>query len=92
MARRSAGRLTRRAVQASFAMFILAAAIVGVALAVQHFFLFHSLTRVAIATVVAGAAAWFLTRGALGSFEASIRHNLGVVSAESGNLYKEVNI
>ncbi len=76
----------------SFAVFILAAAIVGLALAVQHFLLFPSLTRVAAATVVAGAAAWFLTRSALGSFEASIRHNLGLVSAESGNLYKEVNI
>jgi hypothetical protein len=77
---------------ASLALFILAAAIVGVALAVQYFFLFPSLARVAAATVAAGTAAWFLTRSALASFEANIRYNMSLVSADSGSLYKEVNM
>ncbi len=72
-------------------MLILSAAIMGVAVAVQLFFVFPSLTRVGLATVVAGAVAWFLTRSSLSALETSIRHNLGLVSAESGTLYVEVN-
>jgi hypothetical protein len=72
-------------------MLMVGAAIIGIAIAVQHFFLFPSLMRVAIATAAASVAAYCLTRSGLKTFEISIRHNLGLVSAESGKLYVEVD-
>lgn len=73
-----------------FPMFLAGAAIVGLAVSVQYFFIFPSPARVAIATVAAGAGAWLLTRLSLRTYEASIRHNLGLVSLESGTLYREI--
>jgi hypothetical protein len=42
-------------------------------------------------TLLAAAAAWFLTRSSLHTFEVSIRYNLGLVSQESTMLYKEID-
>jgi hypothetical protein len=43
-------------------------------------------------TVVLGAAACILTRWSMQALADSIRWSLGLISAESGTLYKEVDI
>ena len=47
---------------------------------------------VAIAVAVLGVAAYFVTRGALDTFEVSIRHHLGLLSEESTAVYKEIEV
>ena len=42
-------------------------------------------------TLCATAAAYFLTRSSLDTFEVSIRYHLGLVSQESTMLYKEID-
>jgi hypothetical protein len=70
---------------------IVAGIVVAVVVGLQYFLLFRSPAGVLIATVVAGAAAWFLTRQSLRAFENSIRYNLGLLSVEWGKLYKEID-
>jgi hypothetical protein len=65
--------------------------VIAILVAVQHFLLFHSRPLVLAATLLAAAAAWFLTRGSLHTFEVSIRYHLGLVSQESTMLYKEID-
>ena len=63
----------------------------AIALAVGlQYLLFRSAAPVLIATTVLASAAYFLTRSSLTALEVSIRYNLGLVSVESGTLYKEV--
>jgi hypothetical protein len=64
---------------------------IAIIVAIQHFLLFHSRPLVLAVTLLAAAAAWFLTRSSLHTFEVSIRYNLGLVSQESTMLYKEID-
>lgn len=67
----------------------LGAFIGALAVGIQYL-LFRSEAAVLIAIPVVSSAAYFLTRSSLKAFEASMRYNLGLVSAESGTLYAEV--
>jgi hypothetical protein len=66
-------------------------AVIAVAVALQHFLIFRSPATVALATAYLSVAAYFLTRSSLHAYEVSIRYHLGLLSAETGTLYKEVN-
>ena len=65
--------------------------VIAIVVALQHFLLFHSRPLVLAATLLAAAAAYFLTRSSLHTFEVSIRYHLGLVSQESTMLYKEID-
>ncbi|HEY3444214.1 MAG TPA: hypothetical protein VGK29_25915 [Paludibaculum sp.] len=64
----------------------------SVAVALQYFLVFPSPWVVAMVTALVGAAAYFLTRGSITALEAAFRYHLGILSAESGALYREINI
>jgi hypothetical protein len=64
--------------------------VIAIMVALQHFLLFHSRPLVLAVTLLAAAAAYFLTRSSLKTFEVSIRYHLGLVSQESTMLYKEI--
>ena len=64
---------------------------IAIAVGLQYFLLFRSPIAVLTATLVSGVTAYLLTRNSLSAFEANIRYNLGLMSVESGTLYKEVN-
>ena len=63
----------------------------ALAVALQYFFLFHSLTRALTGTVIVAAGAYFLTCSSLRSLSSSMRYNLGVLSGESSFLYKAID-
>jgi hypothetical protein len=65
--------------------------VIAIVVAIQHFLLFHSRPLVLAATLLAAAAAYFLTRISLHTFEVAIRYHLGLVSQESTMLYKEID-
>jgi type IV secretory pathway TrbD component len=65
--------------------------VIAVMVALQHYLLFHSRPLVLAVTLLAAAAAWFLTRASLDTFEVSIRYHLGLVSRESAMLYQEID-
>src|SRR5664280_505109 len=65
--------------------------VIAIVVALQHFLLFHSRPLVLAVTLLAAAAAYFLTRTSLHTFEVSIRYHLGLVSQESTILYKEID-
>jgi len=75
-----------------FPILMLSGVVIGTAVALQYYVLFHSRTTVAIAVAVLGVAAYFVTRGALDTFEVSIRHHLGLLSEESTAVYKEIEV
>jgi hypothetical protein len=62
----------------------------ALAVAVQHFVLFHSPTSALTATAIVVAGTYFLTRSSLRSLSSSMRFNLGLVSGESSFLYKPI--
>jgi hypothetical protein len=64
----------------------------AIAVGVQFFLVFRSPVIVVATTVVLGAAACILTRWSMQALADSIRWSLGLISAESGTLYKEVDI
>jgi len=65
--------------------------LIGIVVALQHFIIFRSVPLVAGTIVAAAIATYFLTRSTLSHLAISIRYHLGLVSAESGTLYQEVN-
>ena len=65
--------------------------VIAIVVALQHFLLFHSRPLVLAVTLLAAAAAYFLTRFSLHTFEVSIRYHLGLVSQESTLLYQEID-
>jgi hypothetical protein len=65
--------------------------VIAIIVAVQHFLLFHSRPLVLAVTLLAAAAAYFLARSSLHTFEVSIRYHLGLASQESTMLYKEID-
>jgi hypothetical protein len=64
----------------------------GIAVAVQYFLIFRSPVIVAISTVVLGIAAWFGTKASLGTLAVAMRYHLGLISAETGTIYKEIPV
>ena len=56
-----------------------------------QYVLFKSGVAVAAATLLVGAGAYFMTRRSLISFEASIRQNLKLDSADTFKFYREIN-
>ena len=66
--------------------------VIALMVALQHYLLFHSRLLVLAVTLLAAAAARFLTRASLHTFEVSIRYNLGLVTRESTLLYKEIDV
>jgi len=81
---------TRGAVQGP--MMMLAGIAGAIAVGLQYFFVFRSPLLVAMATALAAVAAYYLTRSSINALEASIRFHLGILSSESGTLYREINI
>jgi hypothetical protein len=73
-------------------LMLLGGLVMAAAVGVQHFLLFRSPAAVLIAAAALSAAAAFLTRGSLSAFEANIRYHLGLLSFETGTLYKEVDV
>ncbi len=66
--------------------------VMAAAVGLQYLFVFRSPAIVATTTLVAGIAAYVVTRSSLGTFETAIRYELGLLSAGSGTLYKEVGV
>ena len=62
-----------------------------IAVSVQYFLVFRSRAVVVAATIVVGAAAWIVTRSSLSALERLTRFRLGLLTAESGNFYKEID-
>jgi hypothetical protein len=54
-----------------------------------QYLLFRSYVAVAIATILAGGAAYAATQYSLKHFESSIRYNLGIISKTSTMIYTE---
>jgi uncharacterized YccA/Bax inhibitor family protein len=71
-------------------LMMLGGLVMALLVGLQYVLLFRSPGRVAIATVLFSAAAFSVTRTSLDSFAVSIRYNLGLLSAESGTLYREI--
>jgi len=71
---------------------IIGGLIMGIAVGVQHFLLFRSAIAVAAVTLLAAAAAWFITPVSLETFETNIRYHLGILSTESKGIYTEVEM
>jgi hypothetical protein len=65
--------------------------VIAIVVAIQHFLLFHSRPLLLAVSLLCAAAAYFLTRISLHTFEVSIRYHLGLVSQESAMLYKEID-
>ncbi len=64
----------------------------GIAVAVQYFLIFRSPAVVAGATLVLGIAAWFGTKATLSTLSVAMRYHLGLLSAETGTIYKEIPV
>jgi hypothetical protein len=64
---------------------------IAVAVGLQYLLVFLSPAVTAAVTAGVLAVAYFLTRGSLAALEASMRYSLGLLSMESGTLYKEVH-
>lgn len=75
-----------------FPILMMAGLVIGAAIALQYYVLFHSRTTVALTIAVLGAGAYFLTRNSLDTFEGSIRYHLGLMSEESTAVYKEIEL
>ena len=71
-------------------MMIAGSVVVALAVGLQYLLVFRSPAVVLLTAVASGAAAFFLTRSSVAALEVSIRYNLGLLSAETGTLYKEV--
>jgi hypothetical protein len=65
---------------------------IAIAIGVQYFLVFRAPAIVAAVTVGAGVTAYLLGRGSVVALADSIRYSLGLLSVESGTLYKEINI
>ncbi len=77
---------------AAVPLMILGAAAIAIALGVQYFLVFRMPAITAAVTLSAAAAAYFLARSSVDALEASIRHDLSVLSGESGRFYQEIDV
>lgn len=64
--------------------------VIGVAVALQYFFLFHSRPAVLAAALAAFILALWLTRRSLAAFTATMRFRVEGLTQETGSLYHEV--
>lgn len=64
----------------------------AIVVGVQYALLFRSPALVAAATVGCATLAYFVVQRSIHAFAVAIRHNLGLVSGEAGDLYKEVGV
>jgi len=64
----------------------------GIAVAVQYFLIFRSPVTVAVSTVALGIAAWFGTKASLSTLAVAMRYHLGLLSAETGTIYREIPV
>jgi hypothetical protein len=64
----------------------------ALAVGLQYYFVFRSPATVVTVTVVVGVTAYFLTLSSLSALQGSIRYSLGLLSTESGTLYKEIDL
>jgi hypothetical protein len=64
----------------------------GMAVAVQYYLIFRSPAIVAVSTVVLGITAWFGTKASLSTLAVAMRYHLGLLSAETGTIYKEIPV
>ncbi len=78
-------RRLRKLARAGLGVFVMVTA-----LGLQYV-LFRSGVAVAAATLLVGGAAYYMTRRSLISYEASIRHNLKLDSADTFMFYREIN-
>jgi hypothetical protein len=62
------------------------------AVGLQYFVIFRSPLLVAAVTAGLCAAAWLVARSSLDAFEVAMRFHLGMLSAESKGIYKEVDM
>jgi hypothetical protein len=62
----------------------------GIAVALQYFLVFRSVSAALAATAVIAAAAWLIIRSSLDRLAGTMRYNLGLLSGESSFLYKEI--
>jgi hypothetical protein len=65
-------------------------AVVGVAVALQHFVLFRSLVAVGVTTVILAVAGWFAGRASVAAMGADMKSQVAQEVGESGTLYLEV--
>jgi hypothetical protein len=63
----------------------------AIAVAVQYLIFFRSPSTAAVATAAIAAGAAWLTSRSLAAYEGSIRYSLGLLSNESGVIYKEID-
>ena len=71
-------------------MMLLGGAVMGIAVGLQYFLVFHSPTAVVGVTLALAGAAWFLTRSSIQAFETSVRFHLGMLTSGSKGLYTEI--
>jgi hypothetical protein len=64
---------------------------IAIAVGLQYFLIFRSIAVVVAVTLAIAAGAWFVTRNSFGTFEISMRYNLGLLTAESKTLYVEID-
>ena len=64
---------------------------IGIAVGIQYFLIFRSPLAVLAAAAAIAGIAHLVTRSSLDAFTTAMRYNLGLMSEESGTIYKEVN-
>jgi len=75
-----------------FGIMIVGGVCMALAVGIQHFVLFRSVTAVMAAAVIVGAAAVLVTRSSLSAFAVTMRYHLGVASAEVGPMFQEIDV
>jgi hypothetical protein len=64
----------------------------AIAVGVQYLLIFRSPAVVAVTAAALGVAAYFATRASLSTLAVSMRYHLGLISEETGTLYKEIAV
>lgn len=65
--------------------------VVAIMVGLQHLLLFRSILAAGTAAVMFAGAAWVVTRRSLETWEVAMRYQLGLLSEETGTLYREVD-
>ncbi|MGD0580169.1 MAG: hypothetical protein ABSC08_14710 [Bryobacteraceae bacterium] len=74
----------------AFALVFVGSMVIGLAVALQYFLLFHSRLAVLAVTIAAFPFCLWFTRRSLASFTATMLFRLGVMTEETGALYHEL--
>jgi uncharacterized membrane protein YccC len=72
------------------AILLVGGMVVGIAVGLQYFLIFHSPAMVLAVTAALAIASWLLARSSLATLEVGIRFHLGMLSNESKGIYTEV--